>query len=308
MAKSSGPLLIALGAAALLLGGKKKKKTDPSTGGTSTPGDDDNGSGGGGSGSGGWGGSGSGSGSGGSGSSKAQAAGGIWVSPDCKEIAYVNDSPEYWWNTRGKKAAQNFIDADYYDPYEIARALIVKMAPCAAEFPVMDDDLEPMNEEYFREQFLRNFKDVYYLIQWLYNAISELLGSENYTVEFDDGCEMSFMGEDWLSTTGDRMIRFYIDYAEPMGSAEDHNVEAWEGADPDQDFMDWDNNIATALINRMHPTCALEIREGFKRDPGTAEAFFATRPGLKASYDQIVDLVHYIDINRPTSFSFEPMS
>ncbi len=311
MAKSSGPLILVAGAAALLLmGGKKKKKTSDDGGGSSN-GDDSNSDGGGGSSNGGGGSSNGGGGKSGGGSKsdsdRAKAAGGIWVSSDCKKIEYEGGDPEAWWLKRGKSAAQNFIDANYHDPYEIARTIIIQLVPCAAEFPVMTDDIGPMQEEYNREQFLRNFTDAYYLIQWLYNAISELMDTEEYVVELDDRCEFVFMGDKWLDVVAGRMIRFYLDYQYPTDSDENYKA-SWMGADLNEKVVSFADNIALAVVNRMHPECAWQIMAAFKKDPWEAKGFFNTRPGMKAAYDQIVSEVHSIDDNRSYSIPFDPMS
>ncbi len=314
MAKSSGPLIIGLGAAALLLmGGKKKKRTSGNGNGKLTPdGNGDGYSGGnggwGGGGGGGWGGSGSSSGGGPDSGSRAASAGGIWVSSDCKTLEYVNDSPEYWWNKRGKAAAQNFVGANYHDSYEIARAIVISFVPCVAEFPVMDDGLDPMEEEYGREQFLREYTDAYYLLQWLYNAIAELLEAEDYTVEFDDNCELTFVGENWMKANAERMMRFYMDLSYPSPAPPDYDVKSWLGHNSDESFMVWSDNLATAVLNRMHPDCAIALRAAFVKDPLEAKSFFASRPGFKAAYDQLIDLANFIEDNRPTSWTFEPMS
>lgn len=313
MAKSSGPLIVVAGAAALLLMGGKKKKKSASSGGGSLP--EGGGSNGGGSNGGGSNGGGSSSGGGGTSggkgdSSRAKSAGGIWVSSDCKEIEYEGGDPEAWWLRRGAGAAQSFIDANYHDPYEIARSIVVQLVPCAVEFPVMDDDFEPMEEEYKREQFLRDFKDAYYLIQWLHDAISELMEREEYIVSFDERCDLVFMGDEWLNTTAERMVRFYLDYSYPIDSDENYNVGAWEGADQDEKSAEWYDNIALAVINRMSPECAWQILDAFVKDPKMAQGFFSSRPGMKAAYDQIVDRVHTVDDNRMsnTGMTFEPMS
>jgi hypothetical protein len=311
MAKSSGPLIVVAGAAALLLMGGKKKKSSSSTGGGGElpeGGGSSNGGGMGGGGSSG-GGSGTSGGSGGKGdSSRAKSAGGIWVSSDCKKIEYENGTPEAWWNRRGESAAQSFVDANYHDPYEIARAIVIQLVPCAVEFPVMEDDLEPMMEEYKREEFLRNFKDAYYLIQWLHDAISGLLEREQYIVEFDDRCDAVFVGDEWLSATANRMIRFYLDYQYPTSRPEGYNEASWEGADMDEKNMRPADNVALAVINRMHPECAWQIRDAYVKDRGQARGFFTTRPGMKAAYDQLVDAVDYVDDTRPYGIDFEPMS
>jgi hypothetical protein len=309
--KSSGPLIIAAGAAALLLmGGKKKKKSSTEDDGTKPIDDGTTPSDGGGTTPSGNGGTTPSGGGGKSHSDKAKKAGGIWVSSDCKEVEYENGTPEAWWNRRGKSAAENFLKANYHDPYEIARALILQIAPCAVEFPVLEDGFEPMEEEYKREQFLRAFPDVYYLIQWLHDAIYTLMDKEEYIVEFDDRCDLVFMGDKWLNPIAQRMVRFYLDYMYPMET--DYGFvppAAWEGADITEDFVGaFSDNVAMAVINRMHPTCAWEILEAFKKNPGDARSFFSTRPGMKAAYNNLIDLVNYVDDNRPSSFEFEPMS
>jgi len=318
--KSSGPVIIAAGAAALLLmGGKKKKKSsgDSSDGGGEVGNGDSSNGGGGSNGGGSNGGSGGGSSSGGSStgggkghSPKAQGAGGIWVSADCKEIEYENGTPEAWWDRRGRSAAESFLEANYHDPYEIARAILVQLVPCAIEFPVLEDGLPPMEEEYMREQFLRNYTDAYYLIHWIHDAIYRLMDKEEYLVEFDERCDLVFMGEKWLNTTANRMARFYLDYMYPMES--DYGFvtpAAWEGADLTEEFVPtYVDNVALAIINRSHPTCAWQIMEAYKKNPGDGRSFFSSRPGMKAAYDRITDLVHHIDDNRPSSIKFEPMS
>jgi hypothetical protein len=173
----------------------------------------------------------------------------------------------------------------------------------------MEDDLDHMDEEYGREQFLRNFTDAYYLLQWLYNAIAELLEAEDYTVEFDDNCELTFMGDKWIKSNAERMMRFYLQYAYPEYAEISDDMKSWLGAgDSSNAFMVWSDNLATAVLNRMHPDCAMSLREAFVKDPHEAKAFFASRPGLKSAYDQLIELANFIEDNRLSPWAFEPMS
>ena len=115
----------------LLIGGKKKKskKSEGSDEGISdgadlngpsgTKPDSESGGGGGG---------GSGSGSGAAPSNLAKNA--IWVSKDCKTVVYGDGTGEAFWKSKGQPVAQKFIAANYNDPYEIARLMILSMASC----------------------------------------------------------------------------------------------------------------------------------------------------------------------------------
>ncbi len=294
----AGELIVGGGLALLLLFGKKKKKKK-------TNGDGKNGTGehggsglddptkkktagGGGSGGGSQGGTGKG---GGAPSNLATDA--IWVSPDCKEVVYGDETGEAFWESKGLAVAQNFINANYHDPYEIARLMVFSMAPCAVEFPVQDlDALDPMEEEFRRELFNRNFKDVYYLIQFLHDKVAALMGRENIIIEFDDRCDVVFVGKNWVNSPAERMARFYVEYSYPNETNyKDHEkrFKPWPLADVPEDYMLWGDNVATAIINRMHPKCGIAIAEAFKKDPMEADAFFSTRPGLRALYKSLID-------------------
>jgi len=305
-------LIIGAAALLLLLGGKKKKKKSGTSNGSGGGGTDDGGdlvgpdgnkSGGGGSGGGGGGGGGSG-GSGGAPSNLANDA--IWVSNDCKEVVYGDDTGEAFWESKGLKVAQNFIDANYHDPYEVAKTMVLSMAPCAIEFPVMEDGLSPMEEELRREFFNREFKDVYYLIQFLHDKVAALMDKEEYTIEFDDRCEVTFVGENWPRPMAERMIRFYLEYTYPTesGKAHDKKYPTWPMADIDENTMQWQDNVITAVINRMHPECGAAIVQAFKKDPWSATAFFNSRPGLKALYNELHQLVDWVDEHREGGLDF----
>lgn len=290
----------------LLLGGKKKKKKSDTSGGThdgsgldeptekKTPG-------GGGSGGGSQGGGGKG---GGAPSNLAKDA--VWVSRDCRSVAYGDGTGEAFWENKARPVAANFIAANYHDPYEIAKMMVLSMAPCAIEFPVMEDDFEPMEEEFRREMFNREFKDVYYLIQFLHDKIAELMDREEIVIEFNERCDVAFVGEDWERYPADRMIRFYIEYMYPEASdsGHEHKYKSWPLADSEEKVMGWVDNVATAVINRMDPECGIAIVEAFKKDPLSASSFFSTRQGLKAMYDRLVDLVHHVDDNRTGGLDF----
>jgi len=134
------------------------------------------------------------------------------------------------------------------------------------------------------------------------------LEAEDRTVEFDDNCELTFVGENWIKSNAERMMRFYMDYSYPESSDYGYDKKSWTGHDSDETFMPWSTNLATAILNRMHPDCALALREGFVKDPRDAKSFFASRPGLKSAYDQLVELANFVQDNKLSSWSFEPMS
>ena len=299
----SGELVIGGGIALLLLLGKKKKKKSTTNGGSKNGGGEHGGSeldeptekkrpGGGGSGGGSQGGSGKG---GGAPSNLAPDA--VWVSADCKKVVYGDETGEAFWEKKGLPVAQKFIAANYHDPYEIAKMMVLSMAPCAVEFPVMEDGFDPMEEEFRREMFNRDFKDVYYLLQFLHDKIAELMDREEILVEFNERCDIVFVGESWERPIAERMARFYVDYMYPASTDfmdHDERFKAWPLADVPEKNMIWWDNVATAIINRMHPECGIAIVEAFKKDPWTGNAFFATRPGLKAFYDSLTDLVNTV--------------
>ena len=295
-----------MGAAALFLGGKKKKTAGGSSGSGTDSDTVDGGT------LGTPGGKGGGSGSGGSGSGKGGspsnlAPDGIWVSADCKTVVFGDDTGEAFWNRKGLKAAEGFVAANYFDPYEIARLMVMPMAPCAAEFPVMEDGYPAMEEELRRELFNRNFKEVYYLIQFLHDNIALLLDRARHIVEFDDRCEVIFVGEDWEDQIAERMIRFYLEYSYPNAFEKGHQEKypPWPMADIPEKNMWWLDNIVTAVINRVSPDCGIAIAEAFKKDQFSGSAFFNARPGLEALYKSLYNRANAADDNREGGIDFE---
>jgi len=315
----SGELVIGGGIALLLLLGKKKKKSTKKTNGNGN-GTNGNGNGthggselddptekktpgGGGSGGGSQGGSGKG---GGVPSNLAPDA--VWVSPDCKKVVFGDETGEAFWTKKGLPTAQKFIAANYHDPYEVAKMMVLSMAPCVVEFPVMEDGFDPMEEEFRREMFNRDFKDVYYLVQFLHDKIAELMDQEARLIEFNDRCDVVFVGEDWERFIAKRMARFYIDYMYPAATNfmdHEERFKAWPLADPKEENMVWWDNVATAIVNRMHPECGIAIVEAAKKEPFSGASFFATRPGLKAMYSSLVDLVNQTHDEQPGGLDFE---
>lgn len=308
----SGELLIGGGIALLfLLGGKKKKKTTDTKNGEEEHGGSEldeptekKKPGGGGSGGGSQGGS-----SEGGGVPFNLAPDAIWVSPDCKRVVYGDETGEAFWENKGLPVAQKFIAANYHDPYEIAKMMILSMAPCVLEFPIMEDGFDPMEEEFRRELFNRNFKDVYYLVQFLHDKIAELMDREEILIEFDDRCDIAFVGDSWGRPIAERMIRFYLGYMYPTASEAGHEEKhkAWPLVDVDEKKMLWWDNVATAVINRMNPECGIAIVDAFKKEPFSANSFFATRPGLKAMYESLIELVNWVDDNREGGLDFSKL-
>jgi len=223
----------------------------------------------------------------------------IWVRKDCKEVAFGDGTGELWWERKGKPAAEKFIAANYFDPYEIARSMILTIAPCAVEFPVLEDGLNPMDEEFAREMFLREFPDVYYLIMFLYNRISELLDQEDYTIEFNEDCDVTFVGEKWMIPIARRMANFYLTYGYPLETPVDWvYLPVWEGAEVPEKNLVWWDNIVIAIINRMAPNCAKEIAAAFKKEPFAATSYFSKRPGLFSLYLDLQTYINELDDER----------
>lgn len=311
----SSELLIGGLALLLLMAGKKGKKSPKATNGNgsgSGAGEDDGASlddptkektpGGGG--------SGGGSKSGGGGAPSNLAKDAIWVSPDCKKVVYGDGTGEAFWEKKGLPVAEKFILAKYHDPYEIAKLMVKSMAPCVTEFPITEDGHEPMKEEFLREMFNRNFRDVYYLVQFLHDKISELMDREWFIINFDERCDVVFVGEKWFTPIAERMARFYVSYMYPSESDySDHSKRfiAWTHADVAESKMLWWDNIATAIINRMDPECGIAIVNAFKKEPFTAKSFFSTRPGLSALYEGLTSMIRDVEDKQPASLDFKSL-
>lgn len=302
----SGELIVGGLALLFLLGGKKKKKKEGKNGdgthGGSELDDPKNKENGGGS----EGGSQGGSGKGGK-APKNLAPDAVWVSPDCKEVVFGDGTGEAFWESKGRPTAQKFIEAYYTDPYEIAKLMITSMAPCVFEFPVRGDGYDPMEEEFLREMFNRNFKEVYYFVQFLHDKTADLMDMDDFIIEFDENCDVPFVGIEWDNLVSDTMVRFYLEYMYPVHSAPDHDKKhpTWPMADVGEKSMDWFDNVATAVVNRMHPECGIAIVNAFKKDPYSAQSFFAKRPGLHAMYKNLIDRVDWVDTHRDDALDFK---
>ncbi len=170
--------------------------------------------------------------------------------------------------------------------------------------------LGPMDIEYLREKFLRKFPDAYYLIQWLYDAISsETLDNNSFVLEFDANCDIAFIGDEWLNVTARRMAEFYIYWAYPMEIVPGATQPLpWQGADAGDKFMTWSDNVATAILNRMIPKCAWELRAAFAKEPlWVANEFFSSRPGLEEVFKRLLDLANEVDDAQASTWAFPPM-
>lgn len=316
MAKKGMGLLLAGGAALLLMGGGKKKKKKSSGTGDGSTGDDllgpgdrpGDGSSSGGSGTGG---KGSGTGRPGSGGYKVPnlAPDAIWVSPDCQRVFFAggrigtSGAGDRWFDKKALPAIEKFSKAGYDNPYEIARSMVLGMAPCAAEFPIKTDDLNPSEIEYARETFLRKYRDVYILIMQLVESAQSIIGQEDRMISFDPKtCDVVFVGDNWGRPTAETMAGFYLNYMYPPTSPKDYSREEYKASltsDPKENYMTWADNIAVAILNRFSPVCGSELANAFKKDHFTAQAFFNARPGLAAVYTNLIDLVNYVEDNRP---------
>lgn len=338
MARKGMGLLLAGAAALLLMGGKKKKKSSGAADGSGdTSGGDDDDTGGGDT---------SGgddlldpgkkdtpsdkdkSGNGGSGPGKKRPGGGntppklapdaIWVSPDCKRVFFADGrigSPSAgmkWFEKKALPQIKKFEQSGYVDPYEIARDMILKMAPCASKFPLASEVKSPGQLEYDREAFLREYRDVYSLIMALVESAQSILGQDENSINFDPkNCDVTYVGENWGRPIAEQMINFYLNYMYPVGTNEPNHEQkhfASLTSDPKENSMIWSDNIAVAVINRFNPECGSELAEAFRREPFTAMTFFKTRPGLRVLYQNLIDLVNYVDNNRGgLDFNPEPI-
>ena len=322
MSKKGMGLLVAGAAALLLMGGKKKKKAGSGSGsgsgsdnGTSSGDDivgpggkttDDNG------------------GSGAGGSEKPGkdpgtkrpgggynppnlASDAIWVSGDCKRVFFAKgrigtpSAADKWLESKVAPAVPKFIKAGYKDPYEVARQMLLGMAPCVAEFPLASEATSPGQLEYDRETFLRKYRDVYHLIMLVVPVAQEEMGLEQNMITFDSKrCDVTFVGDKWGRPVAEQMAQFYLNYMYPVASDYGHEKKypASLTSDVNESTMVFADNIAVAIINRFDPRCGSELAEAFKKEPFTASSYFSVRPGLKALYDNLVDLVNYVDNNR----------
>ena len=134
----------------------------------------------------------------------------LWVSGDCKTVEFGDETGELWWQNKGLPAAQKFVEANYLEPYEIAREMLAPIVPCAAEFP-LSFEVETGDElEFLREMFLREYPDVYYLIMTLYKQISPMVGFDAFNLRFTEECKIEFVGFEWLDKVARGQLLFYL--------------------------------------------------------------------------------------------------
>jgi len=333
MARKGMGLLLAGAAALLLMGGKKKKKSSASGDGSGGAGD----------------GAGDGTGGGddlldpgqkpsdGGGSSddatpkgpgKKRPGGGntppklspdaIWVSADCKKVYFAEgrigtpNAGQKWFEKKALPQIEKFKGAGYTDPYEISRQMILKMAPCAAGFPLASEVKSPGQLEYDREAFLRKYRDVYSLIMALVESAQGILDQDEDMISFDSKkCDVTYVGDNWGKPIAEQMINFYLNYMYPVATNDSNHSEKFYASltsDTKETSMIWSDNIAVAVINRFDPRCGNEIAEAFRREPFTATTYFKSRPGLRVLYQNLIDLVNYVDNNRGgLDFNVEPI-
>ena len=242
----------------------------------------------------------------------------IWVSADCKKVYFAEGrigtlkAGQKWFENKALPQIDKFKDAGYTDPYEISRQMILKMAPCAAGFPLASEVKSPGQLEYDREAFLRKYRDVYLLIMALAYAAHITLGQEENLILIDSTtCDVTHVGENWGRPIAEQMINFYLNYMYPVATNESNHSEKYYASltsDTKENSMIWSDNIAVAVINRFDPLCGKQLAEAFRREPFTAATFFKSRPGLKALYQNLIDLVNYVDNNRGgLDFIVEPI-
>lgn len=328
MARKGMGILLAGAAALLLMGGKKKKKSSSSGDGSDAGGDDAGGddlldpgqkpsNGGGGPGDGGP--KRPGKKTPGSGNTPPKLApDAIWVSSDCKKVYFAEgrigtpNAGMKWFEKKALPQIEKFDDAGYEDPYEIARTMILKMAPCAAGFPLASEVKSPGQLEYDRETFLRKYRDVYSLIMALVESAQGILGQDEGMISFDGKrCDVTYVGDNWGMPVAEQMINFYLNYMYPVASDGSNHSEKYYASltsDTKENSMIWSDNIAVAVINRFDPRCGNELAEAFRREPFTAATYFKSRPGLKVLYQNLIDLVNHVDNNRGgLDFNAEPI-
>lgn len=238
----------------------------------------------------------------------------LWVSSDCQVVKFGDQTGELWWQNKGLTAAQKFLEANYLDPYEIARDMLLPIAPCVANFPLVFE-VDSANElEFKREMFLREYNDVYYLVMSLYKQIAPLVGMDAFNLRFDEDCKVEYLGFDWVNVIGREQLLFYLDFAYPNTGSE--NILSWLGADLTETHVDWIDNVVIAVINRWSSDCSVAIMEAFKTGKaekgsgwytdGPRGSFFKSRPVLKKLYQDLFNLANELDDVRVGELPFDP--
>src|SRR5690606_41986782 len=78
----------------------------------------------------------------------------------------------------------------------------------------------------------------YFIVQLFFPTRRSSDLKEEYTIEFDDRCDVVFVGERWMPIIAERMARFYVSYMYPNESDfPDHHKKfmAWPLADVNED-------------------------------------------------------------------------
>jgi len=242
--------------------------------------------------------------------------GALWVSADCMTVAFGDESGELWWQQKGLPSAQEFVAANYIDPYEIAREMLLPIAPCVAEFPLIFEAETNAELQFGREFFLRTFPDVYYLMMTLYKQIAPLTGLDAFNLRFDEDCKVEFVGHEWLKMVAQWELLFYLDFAYPTGSDYDFvHGGAWLGSDLKEEHVEWLDNCILAVINRWSSECATAIMDAFKSGEiehgsqwmgdGPRGAFFKNRPTLQKLYSDLFELGTRLDETRVGTLPFD---
>jgi len=240
----------------------------------------------------------------------------LWVSSDCQVVEFGDETGELWWQNKGLTAAQKFLEANYLDPYEIARDMLLPIAPCVANFPLVFEVESAHELEFKREMFLREYNDVYYLIMSLYKQIAPLAGMDAFNLRFDENCKVEYLGFDWVNVIGSEQMLFYLDYAYPIASDPGKQKPAWLGADITESVASFMDNCVIAVINRWSSDCAVAIMEEFKAGRAEADSawnmdgprgqFFKSRPVLQKLYRDLFDLGHSLEDSRAGVLPFDP--
>lgn len=205
----------------------------------------------------------------------------IWVSPDCQRVFFADgrigepNVGSLWFSEKAVPAIDRFISANYDDPYEIARQMILSMAPCAAEFPVRSDGVSQFELQAGRDYFLNTYRDVYTLIMLLVESAQSALNQDGEMISFNSNCDVTFVGNQWEKYVAKPMVDFYIG-------------QQLESGTPDS-TTELINSVVPKVIGRFSPPCGQRM-SSLASDSARIK-FSSARPGLSSVIQTIGYLV-----------------
>jgi len=196
----------------------------------------------------------------------------IWVSPDCQRVFFADgrigepNAGSLWFSEKAIPAIGRFVSANYDDPYEIARQMILSMAPCAAEFPVRSDGVSQFELQAGRDYFLNTYRDVYTLIMLLVESAQSAMNQDGEMISFNSNCDVTFVGNQWEEYVAKPMVDFYVGEYLKSGS-------------PDSTAR-LINSIVPKVIDRFSPPCGKKM-SSLASDSARMK-FSNARPGLSS--------------------------